>query len=327
VSDIADANRAALLEQVRRTFGSTPIADAIDRRKQIVFVKAAPWQAAAAGIHQKGIDVERAQRAVEKLTAGQAPAADELEALEACIRFMRPAWFIQDRRILLEDGPMRLDDAQRTRIERMLPGVASIGRPDQELGLATGFLIAPRVLVTNKHVVKCLTGGTFEFRPGQAVARFGMEYGVPDTSPRIPIEALIPIVTHLDIALFRLEQDGPLPSGLPLEKGSARPAGHRVVVVGYPMIDNRTPLFARAVYDDKYGVKRAAPGLVISADASLVTHDCCTLGGNSGSPVFDTETGHVIAIHAQGFFAYRNEAVPTEALWTSDVRAHVAQWV
>jgi len=43
-------------------------------------------------------------------------------------------------------------------------------------------------------------------------------------------------------------------------------------------------------------------------------HDCSTLGGNSGSPVFQLETGRVIGIHRSGFFMYRNEAVDGASL-------------
>jgi endonuclease G len=85
----------------------------------------------------------------------------------------------------------------------------------------------------------------------------------------------------------------------------------RVVVIGYPAQDKtRNPLFSDAVFAGKYGVRRAAIGEILDGAATPhFYHDCSTLGGNSGSPVFSLRTGRVVGIHRSGFFMYRNEAV------------------
>ena len=65
-----------------------------------------------------------------------------------------------------------------------------------------------------------------------------------------------------------------------------------------------------AVFGTKFGVKRAALGEVLDGSGTpTLFHDCSTLGGNSGSPVFAVATGRVVGIHRSGFFMYRNEAV------------------
>jgi endonuclease G len=56
-------------------------------------------------------------------------------------------------------------------------------------------------------------------------------------------------------------------------------------------------------------VKRAALGEVLALDGSTLYHDCSTLGGNSGSPVFALDDATVAAIHFSGFFMYRNSAI------------------
>jgi V8-like Glu-specific endopeptidase len=40
-----------------------------------------------------------------------------------------------------------------------------------------------------------------------------------------------------------------------------------------------------------------------------VYHDCSTLGGNSGSPLFSLRTARVVGLHCEGYFMYRNEAI------------------
>ena len=49
-------------------------------------------------------------------------------------------------------------------------------------------------------------------------------------------------------------------------------------------------------------------------------HDCSTLGGNSGSPLFSLETGDVVGVHYSGIFMWRNEAVPA-----ADIETFVAE--
>jgi endonuclease G, mitochondrial len=82
-----------------------------------------------------------------------------------------------------------------------------------------------------------------------------------------------------------------------------------VGTIGYPLKDERNPLFVDAIYQGSYGVKRGAIGELMDARDHLVYHDCSTLGGNSGSPVLALDTGGVIALHFTGEFMYRNEAV------------------
>ena len=41
-----------------------------------------------------------------------------------------------------------------------------------------------------------------------------------------------------------------------------------------------------------------------------MTHDCSTLGGNSGSAVIDVNSGDVVALHFAGEYLKQNYAVP-----------------
>jgi hypothetical protein len=91
--------------------------------------------------------------------------------------------------------------------------------------------------------------------------------------------------------------------------------GIPVAVIGYPFKDGfRNPLFTDTIFNDIYGVKRAAPGEITGIGTDRLFHDCSTLGGNSGSPVLSMESGGVIGIHYSGEFLYRNEAVDGASL-------------
>ena len=64
-----------------------------------------------------------------------------------------------------------------------------------------------------------------------------------------------------------------------------------------------------SIFGDVYGRKRIAPGFVKSLIGAELSHDCTTLGGNSGSPVIDIETGLVVGLHKSGVFLKSNGAV------------------
>jgi hypothetical protein len=99
--------------------------------------------------------------------------------------------------------------------------------------------------------------------------------------------------------------------------------GHEIFVVGYPAFDPRNPADTQQkVFDGKYGVKRLQPGALhgrvnTASFGNIVpaaAHDCSTLGGNSGSAVFDLSTGQVLALHFGGQYHRRNYAVPSHAM-------------
>ena len=48
------------------------------------------------------------------------------------------------------------------------------------------------------------------------------------------------------------------------------------------------------------------------------THDCSTLGGNSGSAVIDLDTGEVLALHFGGLYHEKNYCVPAFELSRDD---------
>jgi S1-C subfamily serine protease len=295
---------ASLLERAVRAFQKKPVAEFASRVRAIIGPAAAAMQGDA-------------QRAMIILSDGEEPTPKQLAALELVIRAMRPA-------LLSKDGelPELEDDIAPSFPEwagfraSVKPFLYTIGRIDLVSGRAvgTGFLIRQDLLVTNKHVLDELSTGTYRLEKGQAEVRFREEYG-SRTEPAVDIVDVVAVHPLLDLALLRTEGP-PLGSRQPLEvEIAAVQRGQRVVAIGYPFEDRiRNPLFVSALFGDRFGVKRTAPGEVIGTTSGALYHDCSTLGGNSGSPIISMDNARVIGIHHDGIFTYRNEAVNGKSL-------------
>jgi len=122
---------------------------------------------------------------------------------------------------------------------------------------------------------------------------------------------------HLpDLAFLQLAKRPHLPPPVPLWTERID-TGRGVVVIGYPARDSRNePDAVTQVFGDIYDVKRLAPGLITGAPRKdwFFTHDCSTLGGNSGSLVADIETGRAVGLHFGGRFGEANFAVRANVL-------------
>jgi S1-C subfamily serine protease len=264
-----------------------------------------------------------AQSAWNKLRNGDAPTPNELQALELVIRLLRPAPLSIGGNLgdLPEQQghnlyPQDLKDAWAAFRTMVKPLLYSVGRVNLTDGthIGTGFLVADGVLATNRHVLDDLTFGTGMLAPGRAQVLFQHEKGAGDRPEHIvAIEGVVRVHEHFDIALLAVPKLGrPI---VDIDTAGIQ-EGHRVAAIGYPAKDEvRNPLFTAAVFGRDFGFKRAALGEVLDGTRTpALFHDCSTLGGNSGSPVFSLETGRVVAIHRAGFFMYRNEAVDGASL-------------
>lgn len=201
--------------------------------------------------------------------------------------------------------------------------------------VGTGWLVAPDIVVTNRHVAVEFgapkVGGGFEFstnflgRSHEAVIDFREEFEV-DAELEVRVSEILHIASdnEPDIALLRIESDHPLPAPLDLSgKEPERRTG--VGVVGYPAFDTRNGLDAmRDIFGDVFDVKRFAPGKVSfpAKDEHWFVHDCSTLGGASGSPVIELDNGKAVGLHFSGKFMEGNFAV--KASFVADVLASLS---
>ncbi len=266
-------------------------------------------------------------RAVEKMrdfgpdTALQPDEENGLEALVVLVG--RPAIRIEDGALAAPMPPgWEVLEAHREAIQRTCRSVGRIdllGHPMYPWA-GTGFLVAPDVVMTNRHVAEAFThrAGNDEwvFEPGVQASIDSAE--APDHDP--PIAARITGVigmhaTH-DLALLAIQ---PTLEAEPLGIAQRAPedAGQFVYAVGYPAQDYRNdPAVMQQIFGDVYGVKRVQPGRMgaFLPEEKLLRHDCSTLGGNSGSCLVDLETGLVIGLHFRGFYMKYNEAVALSLL-------------
>ncbi len=184
------------------------------------------------------------------------------------------------------------------------------------------------VLVTNRHVAKefarAAGHGRYHFkvapnfRDYRAEIDFLREYD-SDKRANVPVVDVLFIAPEgaPDIAL--LEIVGSHVKKLQPIEISAKQVGPDtpIGVVGYPAYDSRNDHAAIVRYfGDIFNVKRFAFG---EADPSPgfpdeFTHDATTLGGNSGSCVFNLESGKAVGLHFAGDFSVANYAVSGKAI-------------
>jgi V8-like Glu-specific endopeptidase len=279
---------------------------------------------------QREAAIEAGQRGIERVLQEGPDASlssDERFGMEAIVLLVgRPALLIEDGRFLAPPADWPVLEEERAGIERTIRSVGRIeveGHPNLEW-IGTGFLVAKDIVMTNRHVAVEFTAprgdGRWGVAPGiRARIDFREEHGGTG-SAEFSIKGLIGIHGTYDMALFRLDPADGMPAPLPLSPASPAPAenllGRTVYVVGYPAWDGRRndPAPMQRLFADIYNVKRLQPGSMMEylAGQQTFTHDCSTLGGNSGSPVVDLESHRVLGLHFGGRYQESNNAV---ALW------------
>jgi phosphatidylserine/phosphatidylglycerophosphate/cardiolipin synthase-like enzyme len=289
-----------------------------------------------AALSPPGIQTESA--AATEATAG---AAGPAIALETIVREGRPALFVAGNSFVRADS--LIDDlseivverleASRAQVDPVMPMIGRIDVTNHATGLdflGTGWLIAEDVVVTNRHVAELLaTRGVDRYQfvmgrfgePITASLGFGHERGGP-AEPSVALQEVLfiePPGTGPDIAFIKVARqvDGTRPKFIPLSETDPVP-GQDVVVIGYParapsdVIPDQDRM--EQLYGRTYNVKRAAPGKIDDPSRGWTTHDCTTLGGNSGSAVIDMQTGRACALHFAGLYLVENYAVPASTL-------------
>ena len=220
------------------------------------------------------------------------------------------------------------DPVLKSRIETAIPSVGRIELPGNNrypYG-GTGFVVGKNLIMTNRHVAEIFTVGLgnrrLKFITGaKAGIDFLREKGGRN-GQTLAVKNILMIHPYWDLSILEVE-------GLPAEHPQVKlsltdarqlPVGHEVFVIGYPAYDPRNPADAQQkLFEGIYGIKRLQPGALHGAGETAsfgklvhaTTHDCSTLGGNSGSGVFDLSSGEVLALHFGGQYHQANFGVPT----------------
>lgn len=214
-----------------------------------------------------------------------------------------------------------------TNIKRIIPAVGRIELRNHTRGLihaGTGWLVADDTIVTNQHVAREFArrdGENYTFKVSQTSndpvgvdIDFREEYLIGNEEVFKIREVLYiepddgPDIAFLRVSRNRIGLQGeedivPLTATpIPLQKGAIDPTSW-VASIGYPADDNRRLDIRREIvlqiFGNIFDVKRFQPGEITTIDyeRNLITHDCSTLGGNSGSVLIDLKSGQAIGLH------------------------------
>jgi endonuclease G len=257
-------------------------------------------------------------------------------ALEAIIRITgRPPLLVRNNAVELEpltDFPPDID----VRIKAVEPFIPSVGRVEfinhSMAWGGTGWVVDRKpdghLVLTNRHVAQLVAkrganGRPVFMRSPVSGVRYGAQVDfneeVGATAGTSRTARVIEVVylaedAAADMALLKIKKvDGPAftmsdPVPLADKEGADK---ELVALVGYPAYDPRNDKDAMHRYfNDLYDVKRFAPGLIIkTATGALLSHDCTSLGGNSGSVLISLEQKKAVGLHFAGVYGKENSAV------------------
>ena len=276
------------------------------------------------------------EESLESVGGGMSEDDFDLALETIVLREGRPVLPIRGNRI---SDAHKADEESREIVKRLVsfsaavePAIPLVGRIDvaNHAGglefVGTGWLLEENLVVTNRHVAELIArrdGAKYSFRPG----RFGDPLQVsidylrePDSIAQASVavesvEWIVPEATGPDLALLKVARrtDGNFAKKIDLASNDAS-VDDDVVVIGYPARAPAHIIRDQALMDQIYGgvydVKRIAPGKMKGPSRGWATHDCTTLGGNSGSVVLDMKSGRAVALHFAGLYLIENYCVP-----------------
>lgn len=270
------------------------------------------------------------EQSMEKMVEGKSD-PNRPDILEAIVmRHGYPSLLVKDgdyEKPKLKVWQKRLDP-KRKQIKSVIQGVGRVelvGHP-HNTWVGTCWLVDEETLVTNRHVANVFTDIK---RSGISIQR-GVKAYVDFKEEHLSQEELEYLISSvsfidqvdrdIDMALMKLDKKAVQNLKLqPIPIAKTHDKSEYIGVVGYPARDSRNPIQdMNRIFKDIYNVKRLAPGKVMDpkARSKVFTHNCTTLGGNSGSVVFDIESGEAIGLHFAGSALDANYAVNTH--WLKD---------
>lgn len=277
-------------------------------------------------------------------TVGRAPAAAAAETLESFRRtgaldaaqrqiveaivvpYLRPVIDVQQDSYEKLTAPWTPLNQSRAKVENAIRAVGRVevfGLPGVPYG-GTGSIVGPNLLMTNRHVAELVTPAVgftqLIFHPGRSAGLdFKQEVG-SNESILVKVKRVRLVHPYWDAAFLEVEG---LPPNRPALQLLSRPpaslAKLLVAVIGYPAFDGRSDAgMQMTMFRGVFQKKRLLPGYTrnfrdinsFGNVVSALSHDCSTLGGNSGSAVVDPKSGHIVGLHFAGIHLESNFAVP-----------------
>lgn len=172
----------------------------------------------------------------------------------------------------------------RERME-LCAGERYADQPSATVGFGTGFLVAPDVVATARHVVDPVAIDDLAFAFGFALD--SPESALPDSVAQVDVfraKSAVRAPVDEDWALVTLERAVPGRAPLPLRRSGSVAVEQHIAVVGHPLA---LPM-------------KVAPGEVKVLGTTLLYIDTDTYQGNSGSPVLNADTFEVEGLFFAG---------------------------
>lgn len=197
--------------------------------------------------------------------------------------------------------------------------------------LGTGWRVGTDLLVTNRHVVEQIVSNPTESATVWKLdnaKKPHVDFALTNSAQaaqRFQVSELVYVANEplLDVAFLRATSEtSALPESLVIDWSKEGPGreikrnngekffqGRQIYVVGHPYRQGHSELVT-SVFGVADGLKRCSPGRVTRMDDPnpRLEHDCSTLGGNSGSCVFASDTHEVIGVHVGGVDVNDNTA-------------------
>jgi hypothetical protein len=281
---------------------------------------------------------EAAERVVDETMENESVSEERIIGLQVGAR---PVTRVRNNEVTLDFlGPASSSWSQeinnaKARLNAAIPAVGRIELNNSDYPWAgTGWLIAPGIIVTNRHVAKLFArrnaeSGGFMFRPGLVSGSVSADIDFLEEENRLdsiehPIVSVLWIAPpeESDVAFLRVTRatgGPPLPEHIELADTDAA-VDAVIAAIGYPARDpsiRDQALVVQIFGDDVYDKKRLAPGKVMAWQGTTIKHDCSTLGGNSGSVLIDFATGKAVGLHRGGLLDdSANVGVPASHLKT-----------
>lgn len=257
---------------------------------------------------------------------------NELPRAEAMVQLhLRPVLLIRNNKI---EAPASAEIRRRFMpfVNKLNSHVPSVGRIDfkkaGKLFGGTGWLIDDDIIVTNRHVAQYFAetkGKTIVFRKNfagdyiDAYIDFKEEFTGKDVATsqyEVPVQKVLYMTskdTDPDVAFLKIQKHAKLSNPIPVSDIVLKKSQF-ISIVGYPAYDPDgiiSEAAATKVFGDIYNVKRCSPGEVMEYEKNTwyFSHDCTTLGGNSGSVVLDNNSGLAVGLHFKGEVEEENFAI------------------
>jgi endonuclease G len=245
----------------------------------------------------------------KRVRQGEQLPKGQLDELAHRIRVERPVLHVVDGQIesLPTQAGVAFPDWPQfaAKLAALLPAIARLDHKGDPA--ATAFPVGANLLMTNRHVPDDLELPAGGDAADLCAVFAGSETGTP---VKLQLAEVVALDDAADLALLRSAKRPPAPALSPGH--GAVHEGDAIAVAGYPEPDGWGD-FAR-VFGGQTASLCVSPGRVVKLGAGTFFHDCTTLGGNSGSPVFSIKTAELIGVQAEGHFLLANSAVSAEAV-------------